>query len=215
MEDRQGDWHVVRCDDHVQRTDETLRVKIYLGGAIGRGIFKDAAWFKTNAEEIYFGALTLPDGEGSAAVFEIDSTSTIIELVLPTTSPLDAVWRAKLTSSIASEESSLAEALETAGARSVDVQRLLTPEVPSADQAIPAGTGEIVTAIVDGSSKLGADGADPFQKTINADELAGALCTAAGRPVMATLAAMLLRPHSPVPVRSLFRSPQSTHWTQT
>ena len=74
VKDKQGEWHIVRSTEHVQRTEDAVRVKIFSGGAIGRGVFKDAAWFKDNAEEIYFGALTLPEGPGSAPEFMAAST---------------------------------------------------------------------------------------------------------------------------------------------
>ena len=66
VQDKEGNFHVVLNDNHVQEVNGTFRVRLHSGGAaVGHARFYGPEWFKENAVKIWFGALHVPDGLGS------------------------------------------------------------------------------------------------------------------------------------------------------
>ena len=65
VQDREGNFHVVLNDDHVQKVDGAFRVSLHSGGAaVGHARHYGSEWFKKKAVKIWLGALHVPDGRG-------------------------------------------------------------------------------------------------------------------------------------------------------
>ena len=118
--DMAGNWYIVRLEGHIQ-DDQPRRVKLFTGGAFGRGQIVDQAWFEANAVRIFFGVMTLARGQGEAAVHSYEGKPATVELDEISTSPPDGVWMVTLVSDDLSTEMPLAEALRKVNAPAVDV----------------------------------------------------------------------------------------------
>ena len=71
VQDREGNFHVVLNDDHVQKVNGAFRVRLHSGGAaVGHARYYGSEWFKKNAVKTWLGALHVPDGRGSDTVRE-------------------------------------------------------------------------------------------------------------------------------------------------
>ena len=58
VQDKEGNFHVVLNDDHVQKVNGAFRVRLHSGGAaVGHARYYGSEWFKKNAVKIWFGAL--------------------------------------------------------------------------------------------------------------------------------------------------------------
>ena len=107
-------------------------------------------------------------------------------------SPEDGVWATTLVTSEVNEEITLAGALGKVGAHVTVMAALIATAAEGDPVPFSFGDDEIAGELAGAFSKLGATSADVFYYTISADELAGALCSAAGRPGLHEAARRLL-----------------------
>ena len=74
-------------------TGGSVTVKLRDGGTfVGFGKKRDAAWFKSKVDKIYFGALRLPEGDGAAAKFKVDGVIQYIRVTPAAAATSDGKW---------------------------------------------------------------------------------------------------------------------------
>ena len=194
--DNAGAWHIVRSSEHVQGEAGSRRVKLYSGGSFGRGYFRPASWFQTNAAQLYLGSLEVPDGRGAAALHSVDGQDGVVSVTAPTEASADGSWAVRLLIGSSDEVRTMQEALDAVGARSITVAALLAPEEPDGDGVVALSSdSQVSVELADAFSQLGVDEADSFRGTVPSLDLVGALCAAVGKPGVAVAADALLRRH--------------------
>ena len=97
VQDKEGNFHVVLNDNHVQEVNGTFRLRLHSGGAaVGHARSYGPEWFKENAVKIWFGALNVPGGRGSNSDHLVDDAMATIGLVCPAVAPGDGIWATKV-----------------------------------------------------------------------------------------------------------------------
>ena len=166
--DNAGAWHVVRLSDHVQGDGAARRIRLFSGGSLGRGFFRDAKWFQDNAVRIYLGALELPDGRGARAIHRVDDQEITISVRPPAGDALEGgMWVVSLLSGGAETAVlSLQEALDQVGADGATVSVLVNSpdEEPSAASQIAfSQSAEVAIEWANAFVQLGVSNADAFR----------------------------------------------------